>query len=88
MAHLVISPISPLYLPCISPVSPLYLTGVPSLDERQIAVLCDQVALAAKEYDADAGDYVPGAWPLPSSHARFIAPSAVPDTGMDRPGWG
>ena len=32
-------------------------------------MLCDQVALAAKEYDADAHDYVPGA----RYHATLLA---------------
>ena len=40
------------------------LTGAQSLNEQQIDVLCAQVSLAAKKYDADAGNYVPGACPL------------------------
>ena len=60
------------------------LTGAQSsLNERQIAVLCEQVALAANTHDADASNYVPGTVPSAHNHTskyadHGIAPSRPP----------
>ena len=55
------------------------LTGAQSLDERQIAELCAQVSLAAKTYDADASNYVPGAVPSAHTHtAKYADNTALP----------